>query len=395
MEKFNKGHIAEYIFAVAMAASFRTSRNSVTDIEEEFHVLKRILKNSFSQNKKSKDIMVRDRNVNLTISLGKSAPTEMSRNSLNAFFNLETLPDDMEIEKLKNLEHSALKYISNYKKMSPSLYDTNQIIEINSVGVVDPLATKADITLKVGGKFKTFSLKTKSETIHGTSFTARGLVSVFRILFGARYHEKDFLEYELHTLKGLQKAYTKVLNDLTNNGIITNKFAFIRGLKHIITKGDKNFQLVKLSQQGYSQLLFQKEYEKIASIFDYRIRIKNSYMYVDIEPYMSPKFIGIRPQGKNLLVEAGTAINLIANKSLPKLLKSIVDVEKRDKIFRGLEVKNGVPPEFKQLVDTMAGSIKFLQAKQNVNGVPYYILTEEGETFEQMVKSVLGITSRS
>lgn len=394
-KKFNKGHVAEYIFATMMAASFRTSSTRKDDLQEQYYRLKLQLEKMFLENENRKDITVSQKNVHLIISLGKNAPAEMSRASLSYYFNLEKIPDDNNAKQLRNLEESAMKYVANYKASSPDVWRTKEKIEINSVGVVDPLATKADITLKVGNKEKTFSLKTKSETVHGTTMSARGLVSMFNILFGAKYKESDFLEYQLFTIPGVQSAYKKVLKDVTSNNVIKNKPQFITGLKNIITKGGPDFQLVKLSQQGYSTLVFKKEYEKIALLFDYSLRIKDEYLYVDMQVFTDmktiPKFLAVRRQEKNILLEAGTMINLLANKNLSSFLNQFKAVKKDKGMIRGMDVTKGISPEYYQLVQTFQRSAKFISNKQTINGKAYLVLTSEGEAFEYMVKQALGI----
>lgn len=394
MATFNKGHITEYIFAVMMAASFRTPSSRMQDIEEQYQRLKLQLELVFRENENRKDIKVKEKNVHLIVSLGKNAPAKMSKESLSYYFNMKKIPDDIEVKKLKNLEESALKYIAGYKQASPDVWKTKETITINSVGVVDPLATKADITLLVGNSEKTFSLKTKSETVHSTTMSARGLVSMFNVLFGTRYKESDFLEYELFTTPGLHAAYKKVLKDVTRSNIITDKKTFISGLKLLITKGDKNFQLVKLSQQGYSILFFQKEYEQIASLFEYSLRIKNEYLYVDMnleEISKFPKFIAVRQQKDKLLLEAGTAINLLANKNLSSFLKKFAPITKNKTIVRGINISKGIPSEYYQLVQTFQRSAKFLSNRETIDKETYLLLTKEGEVFEYMVKQALGI----
>lgn len=383
---YNKGHIAEYIFAIAIAAAFRKAHFAKkSTLENEYIELKDILQNSFYADPKQTVIKFGTRGkekptLKIDIHLGKQQPTTLSLASLKYFFETQDM-------KIKMLETTAIDYVYRFVEENPHLFETTgKKILIKSEGIVDQLQTKADITLKIDDKIKSFSLKTKSETVHATSWNEESATKMMQTLFYGPNSKtlEGKLGFRGATKTGKKEFFKEIVAIVApGDGLVENKKSFIEGLRYLITKQTKEFEkfeLVKLTDKGlFTSLLFSTDYEKIAPIFDYHVSVetqKAPKLKIQLKmPNMAKvasKFVNARPQGSAFLLEVGTAINLVANKYLKNFIFEF-DSDKK------LNQKAFVNPVYKQLVSTFISTGMMVEKTKK--------LTSKGEIFIEFIKS--------
>lgn len=400
----NYGDIAEYIFAIAMGASFRVETLTETTYLE--------LKNQFKQKydpTNPQNILsisfesLHGRKSSIKIHLGKkgSAPTEQSKVNLKYFFEEISKDGKTTDPKIQTIERTAINYINTFKSENCTLWEKvkspqskEKQIEINSEGVIDQLQSKADITLLINKVKHTFSLKTTSKTVHSTGLGKEGIKNLFDTLFGMNLPDNIFPQITYNN-DDLFELFQNIKTKVSSNGMISRKARFIIGLKQVITKktNENFFKLVKLQDKNFSVMVFNKNYEKIAMLFDYMINVDSNPSKLRIKLKFGDKFnqqgiidsnfVQTRSDGKKLLVDVGIALSLLADKYIEPFLKSMESDGERWWISAETLTKN---PTYNKSF-TAFKNVKLIKGtkKTNKDKKDVYYLENTGINFRNVV----------
>jgi hypothetical protein len=388
-QAFNRGHIAEYVYAIGVVAAFsHKGRADLAGLTKMYTGLKKKLYTKFIEYKKKSSgerIFTHTINEhNLAITLGKKQATRMALESLQYYFT----KNDPQVAEI---EQSALRQLYYAKKANEFMFANarRKKVSVISDGIVDQTSSKADITIQVGQNTYSVSLKTTSQNIHGTTLNAKQILEVCNKLFGPVLNPDDLEQLNPKTPKDLEKIFNIVVSNASTNGVIQDKEKFLAGLKEYATRGQQQFQIVKLAE-SYRQFVFDEEYDKVMQLFEYHIRLKPatgaSFPYIYIEPKIeqfqfasinennvatSMKFFAIRGKKPDkLILELGATMNLLSDKFFTDFITKEVKAHNNTFVFRESTKDEN---KYKGIVTNMRSG-GMLGNRKTINGEEYVTL---------------------